>query len=312
MTATLSSPVLVPLLEPGNHTVSIRVSQTIVTTFLEIDASVPVPPAPDTTAAAVTLSSDSASSGQTITVTGRNFPAYQQSGGVRRSATLTCGRFQSPATSIDGYFETPVLVPQLELGFQIVWVRVGQITATTLLEIVASVPQASEHSATRGFSATTVEPGGELTVNITLSEYGEGGSLTEAPPPGFTFVSGSVEWTGGGGFVIPTSNEVGIVLSDSRTTNVSYKVTAPSQAGGPYTFIGKFVNFGGQSVDIGGASTVTVAASAGTPASYDSNGNGIIDLPELFDAIDDYFGGEISLTALFDIIDLYFSGNRVE
>ena len=46
----------------------------------------------------------------------------------------------------------------------------------------------------------------------------------------------------------------------------------------------------------------------GTPASYDSNGNGIIELPELFDAIDDYFAGKISLTVLFDIIDFYFSG----
>ena len=49
----------------------------------------------------------------------------------------------------------------------------------------------------------------------------------------------------------------------------------------------------------------------GTPASYDSNGNGTIELPELFDAIDEYFAGEISLPALFDIIDLYFSGDSV-
>ena len=72
------------------------------------------------------------------------------------------------------------------------------------------------------------------------------------------------------------------------------------------------MNFDDESVDIGGDSTVTVAADAGTPASYDSNRNGIIQLPELFDAIDDYFGGEISLTVLFDIIDFYFSGDRVE
>ena len=45
----------------------------------------------------------------------------------------------------------------------------------------------------------------------------------------------------------------------------------------------------------------------GTPASYDSNGNGTIELSELIAAIDDYFAGGISLTVLFDIIDLYFS-----
>ena len=309
------STVLVPLLEPGTHTVSVRVSQTTVTTLLEIDTSVPVPPARETPGATVTLSSDTISSGKTIIITGRNFPAF---GTV---AVITIGGVDvrpcpEPHTSIDGYFESTVLVPTLELGFQTVWVRVGQTTATTFLEIVpaTSVPQASKHSATRSFSATTVEPGGEITVNIALSEYGEGGSVTEAPPWGFTFVSGSVEWTGGGGFVIPTSNEVGIVLSDSGTTNVAYKVTAPPEPGGPYEFTGIFVNFDGESVDIGGVSTVTVAPDAGTPASYDSNGNGngIIELPELFDAIDDYFGGEISLTVLFDIIDFYFSGDRVE
>ena len=54
-----------------------------------------------------------------------------------------------------------------------------------------------------------------------------------------------------------------------------------------------------------------VAAVADTPASYDSNGNGTIELSELFDAIDDYFAGGISLAVLFDIIDLYFSGDSV-
>ena len=100
-------------------------------------------------------------------------------------------------------------------------------------------------------------------------------------------------------------------MAGAGVTNVIYKVTAPSEAGGPFEFTGKFVNFDGESVDIGGASTVTVAADAGTPASYDSNGNGIIELSELFVAIDDYFASEISLAVLFDIIDFYFSGERV-
>ena len=168
-----------------------------------------------------------------------------------------------------------------------------------------------EHSATRSFSATTVAPGGEITVNIALSEYGEGGTVTETLPEGFTFVPGSVEWTGGGGFVRPSGNRVWVVLAGAGVTNIIYKVTAPSEAGGPFEFTGKFVNFDGESVDIGGASTVTVAADAGTPASYDSNGNGIIELSELFVAIDDYFASEISLAVLFDIIDFYFSGERV-
>ena len=100
-------------------------------------------------------------------------------------------------------------------------------------------------------------------------------------------------------------------MAGAGVTNVIYKVTAPPVAGGPFEFAANFVNFDGGSVDIGGASTVTVAAVSGTPASYDSNRNGIIELPELFDAIDDYFGGKISLTVLFDIIDFYFSGDRI-
>ena len=288
-------------------------SQTTVTTNLEIDASVPVPPAGETPDATVMLSSDTISSGKTITITGRNFPAFNKVAEIMIGG-VDVRPVPAPATSIDGYFESPVVVPRLELGFQTVWVRVGQTTATTFLEIVAAtpVPQANGHSATRSFSATTVEPGGEITVNIALSEYGRGGTVRETLPEGFTFVSGSVEWTGGGGLDRSTANQVRIVLTDSGTTNVAYKVTAPFEAGGPFDFTGNFMNFDEESVDIGGDSTVTVAAIAGTPASYDSNGNGIIELPELFDAIDDYFGGEISLTVLFDIIDFYFSGDRVE
>ena len=42
--------------------------------------------------------------------------------------------------------------------------------------------------------------------------------------------------------------------------------------------------------------------------SYDANGDGAIDIGELFSAIDDYFDGRIGISELFTIIDLYFSG----
>ena len=42
--------------------------------------------------------------------------------------------------------------------------------------------------------------------------------------------------------------------------------------------------------------------------SYDANGDGAIDIGELFSAIDDYFDGRIDISELFAIIDLYFSG----
>ena len=134
------------------------------------------------------------------------------------------------------------------------------LLATLFAMGVFSVALANEHSASRSFSATTVTPGGEVTVTITLSEYGEGGSVTETLPQGFSLVSGSVELVGGGGFVRPSGNQVRIVLAGEGVTSVVYRVTAPSEAGDSFTFTGNFVNFDGESVDIGGLPMVTVAA----------------------------------------------------
>ncbi len=43
-------------------------------------------------------------------------------------------------------------------------------------------------------------------------------------------------------------------------------------------------------------------------ARYDANGDGAIDISELFSAIDDYFAGRADISQLFGVIDLYFSG----
>ena len=42
---------------------------------------------------------------------------------------------------------------------------------------------------------------------------------------------------------------------------------------------------------------------------YDANGNGAIDISELFSAIDDYFAGRIDISQLFGVIELYFFGS---
>ena len=185
---------------------------------------------------------------------------------------------------------------------------VTEDAAARILATLPEVPTPAEHSATRSFSATTVAPGAEITVNIALSEYGEGGSVTETLPEGFTLVSGSIEFVGGGGFARPSGNQVRVILAGAGVTNVAYKVTAPSEAGSPFEFTGKFVNFDGESVDIGGAATVTVSSVDPLVAQYDANGDGAIDIGELFSAIDDYFDGRIDISELFTIIDLYFSG----
>ena len=88
----------------------------------------------DTPGAVVTLSSLVISSGETITISGMNFPAFatvaeMEIGGVDVRPV------PAPATSIEGDFTSIVLVPQLELGNQTVSIRVSQTTITTFLQI---------------------------------------------------------------------------------------------------------------------------------------------------------------------------------
>ena len=96
----------------------------------------------ETPGAMVTLSSDTVSSGENITVSGMNFPAFA-SVAVMEIGTVDVRPVPAPATSIDGDFSTTILVPQLELGNQTVTIKVGQTTITTFLEIgTATVSQA--------------------------------------------------------------------------------------------------------------------------------------------------------------------------
>ena len=136
------------------------------------------------------------------------------------------------------------------------------LLATLFAMGVFSVALANEHSASRSFSATTVTPGGEITVNIALSEYGAIGRVVETLPQGFSLVSGSVR----GGLLRPNGNQVvEVALVGAGVENVEYKVTAPSEPGGPFTFTGNFENSDRESVAIGGvdgADMVTVAADA--------------------------------------------------
>ena len=136
------------------------------------------------------------------------------------------------------------------------------LLATFLTMGVFSVAQAqTSHNATRSFSETTVAPGAEVTVTIELSEYGRGGSVAETLPQGFSLVSNSVQVTGSA-FDNSDGNQVRVVLARAGVTSVVYKVTAPAEAGGPFTFTGNFVNFADESVAIGGDSMITVAADA--------------------------------------------------
>ena len=153
------------------------------------------------------------------------------------------------------------------------------LLATLLAALLAmgafSVAQASEHSATRSFSpATTVAPETEMTVTIELSAYGGiGGSVAETLPTGFILDYDSVDWEGGRAFDASEDTVVRVLFRSGGVTSVTYKVTAPSEPGGPFDFTGNFVNSAGESEGIhdasGGASMVTVEA-----ATNGGNGGG--------------------------------------
>ncbi len=91
----------------------------------------------ETPGAEVTLSTQQIASGETLTLSGMNFPAFATVA-VMEIGGVDVRPVPAPATSIDGDFESTVLVPGLELGNQTVSVRVSQTTITTFLEIVAT------------------------------------------------------------------------------------------------------------------------------------------------------------------------------
>ena len=91
----------------------------------------------ETPGAMVTLSTQQIASGQNITISGVNFPAFATVA-VMEIGGVDVRPVPAPATSIDGDFESTVLVPQLELGNQTVSVRVSSTTITTFLELATA------------------------------------------------------------------------------------------------------------------------------------------------------------------------------
>ena len=101
----------------------------------------------ETPGAMVTLSTQRIASGQNITISGMNFPAFATVA-VMEIGGVDVRPVPAPVTSIDGAFESTVLVPQLELGNQTVSVRVSSTTITTFLEIATVTDVSDEQPAT--------------------------------------------------------------------------------------------------------------------------------------------------------------------
>ena len=118
---------------------------------------------------------------------------------------------------------------------------------------------ATGHSATRSFSAATVEPGGELVVTIEAAGFGSAAYIEETLPAGFTFVSSNHSDGQADG------QTVSVALFDGESP-FTYTVTASATAG-DYDFDGFIRDFPAKDErDVGGATRVTVEASAVTPS----------------------------------------------
>ena len=120
---------------------------------------------------------------------------------------------------------------------------------------------AQQPSATRSFDKTTVEPGENVTVTITIEDYGGLGAVTEMLPDGFSYLSSDLD-------------TVQVTEVDARTvrftlqgdSRFTYTVTA-SSAEGSHTFSGELRDSDRKNHTVGGDPTVTVEAPAGQQAS---------------------------------------------
>ena len=130
-----------------------------------------------------------------------------------------------------------------------------------VVTVEAAAPPADEGpSATRSFDKTTVEPGENVTVTITIDgDYGGVGAVTEMLPDGFSYVSSDLD-----------TEQVTVV--DTRTVrftlrgdaSFTYTVTA-SSAEGPHDFSGELRDSDLANHDVDGATMVTVEAAAPPP-----------------------------------------------
>ena len=135
------------------------------------------------------------------------------------------------------------------------------VDGATMVTVEAAAPPPDEGpSATRSFDKTTVEPGENVTVTITIDgDYGGVGAVTEMLPDGFSYVSSDLD-----------TEQVTVV--DTRTVrftlrgdaSFTYTVTA-SSAEGPHGFSGELRDSDLANHDVEGATMVTVEAAAPPP-----------------------------------------------
>ncbi len=262
----------------------------------------------------LTIEPTEARPGETVTLTGTGFPASNTrtkehntpSVEITYSGTLVGTAIPDGDGNITLSFRVPLdaAIPstnRVEANYDIPGTST-QVEAFVNHTVLAPHMGVTA-SATRSFSPASVAPGGQVTVTITAANYGIAGRVTETLPAGFSYVSsthGSVTHPVDG-----NSQKVRFTLL--RETSFTYTVTAPSVEDS-YTFSGTLRDSGQNDHVVGGADTVTVSSGNPLLLRYDTNGDGVIQLDEVYAAIDDYFDGALTLDEVYEIIDLYFRG----
>ena len=161
--------------------------------------------------------------------------------------------------------------------------------------------------AIRSFSPSYVEPEGQLVVTIEANNYGSFGGVTEVLPPGFDYVTSSLDSSAITFVEFLQHQEVTFILLG--VTSFTYTVVAPSTTG-TYSFSGVLTNSERGEVPVGGALTIAVTAGDPLIVRYDANNNGTIEKNEVIAAINDYlFGGtDITKADVIRLINLYLFG----
>ena len=132
-------------------------------------------------------------------------------------------------------------------------VTAGLVAAMGILPAVAQATP----SASRSFDSASVEPGDQVEVTITASNYGQAGGVTEMLPTGFSYVSSSLS---GSQVQELTNNRVRFTLQGDAS--FTYTVNASSTPGA-HTFSGTLRDSDREDHTVGGATMVTVTTTSG-------------------------------------------------
>jgi hypothetical protein len=134
----------------------------------------------------------------------------------------------------------------------------NKVCSLAFLLVLATIliPTAGAAGITRSLSSTVIEPGGTLSVTLSVDVSGAGDyyAIDDVYPEGWEVTDS------GGGSTEHAGHWKNVVIQDAQNTQYTYTLRAPSQEG-TYSFSGEYM-FGGMSepLSITGQDTVTVGS----------------------------------------------------